>query len=74
MPNFESGVLSYVRAQTVVAVNFPVDAKGNADICCRHCPYLSSNERMCQLNKEPVYYPHKYVGAFCPLFENKEDQ
>ena len=38
-----------------------------ADISCRQCPYLSSNERMCQLNKQPVQYPSRFVGAYCPL-------
>jgi hypothetical protein len=29
---------------------------------------------MCQLNKEPVAYPNKYIGDRCPLIEieNKE--
>ena len=69
MANFESGVASYIRTQAIVSVNFPVDEKGKAEINCKHCPYLSSNERMCQLNKEPVAYPNKYVGDMCPLRE-----
>lgn len=69
MANFESGVASYIRTQAIVPVNFPVDEKGKAEINCKHCPYLSSNERMCQLNKEPVAYPNKYVGDMCPLRE-----
>ena len=69
MANFESGVASYIRTQAIVPVNFPVDDKGKAEINCKHCPYLSSNERMCQLNKEPVAYPNKYVGDRCPLRE-----
>lgn len=75
MPGFESGVFSYIEAQASVKVYFPVDSKGNADICCYRCPYLSSNERMCLLNKRPVVYPHKYVGPECPLesVENKEE-
>lgn len=69
MANFESGVASYIRTQAIIPVNFPVDDKGKAEINCKHCPYLSSNERMCQLNKEPVAYPNKYVGDMCPLRE-----
>lgn len=71
MANFESGVASYIKGQATVEVFFPVDQKGNAEICCRHCPYLSSNDRMCQLNKTPVAYPNKYVGDNCPLKEVK---
>jgi hypothetical protein len=69
MANFESGVASYVKAEAVIKVNFPVDEKGRAEIACKHCPYLSSNERMCQLNKEPVAYPNRFVGDMCPLRE-----
>lgn len=69
MANFESGVASYVKAEAVIKVNFPVDEKGRAEVACKHCPYLSSNERMCQLNKEPVAYPNKFVGDMCPLRE-----
>ena len=45
MPDFESGVKGYVVAEATVRVNFPIDFKGNADITCTRCPYLSSNER-----------------------------
>ena len=69
MANFDSGVAGYVRAYAVVNVNFPIDDKGRSEIACKHCPYLSSNERMCQLNKEPVAYPNRYVGDKCPLIE-----
>lgn len=72
MANFESGVSEYIKAVATVQVNFPVDDKGRSEVACKHCPYLSSNERMCQLNKEPVAYPNKYVGQHCPLVE-KED-
>ena len=73
MPNFESGVASYVKAEAIIKVNFPVDEKGRAEIACKHCPYLSSNERMCQLNKEPVAYPNKFGGDMCPLGEVETD-
>ena len=75
MADFSSGVAKFIHAQATVTVHFPVDEKGRSEIACRHCPYLSSNDRMCQLNKEPVNYPNKYVGAFCPLKEiNNEIQ
>ena len=67
MADFESGVKSFIKGKAEIEVNFPVDFKDKADISCRHCPYLSSNERMCQLNKQPVQYPSRFVGAYCPL-------
>lgn len=74
MANFESGVSDYIKTYAVVEVFFPVDFKGNAEICCVQCPYLSSNERMCQLNKEPVAYPNRYVGDKCPLQRNEKEE
>lgn len=73
MANFESGVASYVVGVAKVKVNFPVDAKGRSEIACKHCPFLSSNERMCQLNKEPVAFPNKFVGQYCPLESEAND-
>lgn len=72
MANFDSGVKGYVKVKATVTVNFPIDFKGNQDVCCRQCPYLSSNERVCQLNKSLTAYPNKYVGDNCPL-EFKEE-
>ena len=72
MADFSSGVSGYIHAEAVITVAFPIDWKGNADISCRQCPYLSSNERMCQLNKEPVAYPNKFVGDSCPLHRKEE--
>lgn len=74
MANFESGVSGYVSAYATVTVNFPIDNKGVADISCKRCPFLSSNERMCQLNKEPVAFPNKYVGDLCPLTKIPEEE
>lgn len=67
MPDFSSGVKAFVKAKCTIEVNFPIDYKGNADVCCKQCPYLSSNEKYCQLTKEVVHYPQKYIGYDCPL-------
>ena len=69
MANFDSGCKGFVVMECTVRVNFPIDWKDRAEVACKHCPYLSSNERMCQLNKEPVAYPNKFVGDKCPLQE-----
>ena len=37
MPDFESGVESYIHGQATVDVYFPVDKRGDADICCYQC-------------------------------------
>ena len=69
MANFDSGVKGYVKANCIVTVYFPIDFKDRKEIACKHCPYLSSNDRICQLNKQPVAFPNKYVGQMCPLEE-----
>ena len=67
MPDFESGVASYVHGQATVDVFFPVDHRGNADICCYQCWYFRRNNQTCGLNGEMCQYPSKYVGSNCPL-------
>ena len=73
MANFESGVKGYITGKYLVKVHFPIDFKDNAEICCKQCPFLSSNERACRLNNMPVAYPNKYVGDYCPL-EREENK
>ena len=72
MPDFETGVASYVEAEATVKVFFPVDAKGNADICCRQCFYFRTSSQSCALNGEICQYPNKYVGTSCPLHPVEE--
>ena len=67
MRYFEDGIKGYVDGQTTVTVHFPIDWRGQVHIACVHCPYLSSNQRMCQLNKAVVDFPDRYVGRECPL-------
>jgi hypothetical protein len=64
---FDSGVFDYVEGEYTVKVYFPIDKRGVVEIACKHCPFLSGNERICQLNKQPVYYPNNFVGYYCPL-------
>lgn len=67
MANFDSGIKDFIVGECTIKVHFPIDWNGNVDVSCKHCPYLSSNERICQLNKKPVSYPQKFVGYDCPL-------
>jgi len=67
MSDFETGVSGYVEAAATVRVFFPVDMRGNPDICCRQCYYFRTSSSSCALNGEICQYPNKYVGASCPL-------
>ena len=67
MASFDSGVAYYIEATATVSVFFPVDNKGNAEICCRMCPYLSADSRICRLNGSIVEYPKTNIGGKCLL-------
>lgn len=73
MSDFSSGVSDYVKAQAVVTVFFPVDAKGNADISCSQCYFFRESSKRCGLNWEVCAYPNKYVGDKCPLVRVNEE-
>lgn len=73
MADFSSGVSQYIMAEATVRVGFPVDHKGNAEICCYQCGFYRRNYRTCGLNNEICAFPEKYVGDRCPLKPVKED-
>lgn len=75
MPNFDSGVDSYIIGHCEITVSFPVDSKGRADVSCNQCPYYGRSSKTCQLNKQVVHYPERYTGVYCPLtFEDEEKE
>lgn len=67
MSDLSSGVSSYVKATCEVTVFFPVDKRGVAEICCKHCQYYSRYNKACKLNDKPIAYPDQFVGSWCPL-------
>ena len=68
MANFETGISSYVHAQAIVDIYFPVDHKGNADISCSQCDMYRESARRCGITHTVCAYPTKYVGTDCPLY------
>lgn len=70
---FPDGIASYIHAQAVVDVFFPVDDKGRADISCSQCYFFKEYSKRCGLNNEVCAYPNKYVGSSCPLVRVDED-
>lgn len=71
MADFESGVSSYIHATATVEVYFPVDAKGNADVCCWQCEFFHRTSSRCGINGKICAYPQKYIGQYCPLNFNE---
>ena len=72
MANFDNGVSSYIKGRCTVEVNFPVDSRGKALVCCNQCTYYGRSSKTCELNKQVVNYPDNKIGYACPL-EFKED-
>lgn len=75
MANFDSGVKRYIKATATVEVGFPVDYRDHADISCFQCQFFRRTYQTCGLNGQVCAYPNKYVGEWCPLEieENQED-
>lgn len=70
---FPDGISSYIHAQAVVDVYFPVDSKGNEDVSCSQCYFFRESSKRCGLNWEICAYPNRYIGASCPLQRIDED-
>lgn len=71
MSKYDNGVSAYVHAKAVVHVHFPVDFRGNSDVCCQQCYFYRESSRRCGLTGQISEYPAKYIGSMCPLeFEN----
>lgn len=67
MSLFENGIQKYVHAVAIVENYFPVDETGRPYICCEQCFYKDVDHNVCNLNRERIAFPHKYVGGECPL-------
>lgn len=67
MPQFQSGVSSYIKGRAIIEVSFPVDQRGNADISCSQCFMFRESSKRCGINYQVCEYPNKYVGSRCPL-------
>lgn len=74
MSGFDSGVRGYVFGSITLRVGFPIDWRGEAHISCTHCQFYSPSSRRCQINKEVVDFPEKYVGDMCPLEIEKAEE
>lgn len=74
MSGFDSGVKGYVFGSITLRVGFPIDWRGEPHISCMHCQFYSPSSRRCQINKEVVDFPEKYVGDMCPLEIEKAEE
>lgn len=74
MPNFDSGVKRYIKAQCTVTVFFPVSWSDKAEVACKHCPFYIRATQRCALTQDIVNYPDNFIGATCPLEEIEDVQ
>lgn len=73
LPRLDSGVSGYIVEHATVTVQFPIDFRGNATICCDACDFYSRSSKRCKLTGKLSEYPERYVGSQCPLeYEEKE--
>lgn len=64
---FESGIEKYAVVRAEIETGFPVDKNGVIYAACKYCRYFSHSISLCQLSKETVLFPDKYVGFDCPF-------
>lgn len=64
---YETGVSRYLVGTGTVTAYFPVDRKGNEDVCCEQCRFFNQRNRRCNLTEELIPYPARGRGRECPL-------
>lgn len=67
MSDYQEGVPGYVIGRGEVINYFPVNRRGDVDLCCEHCNFYSRNSRICHLTRELQHYPERDRGRECPL-------
>lgn len=72
MPNFETGVKSYIKGKIIINVAFPVDFHDNYSVNCYQCRYFSRSSGICLITKEVSPYPEKYISDKCPIIFDEE--
>lgn len=73
MASFETGVSHYLTGTATVRNFFPVDHKGNMDVCCDQCRFFNMRNHRCNLNDCMCPYPTRGIAPDCPL-EITEDK
>jgi len=65
--SFETGVSRYITGTATVTAYFPVDHKGNMDVCCDQCRFFNQRNRRCNLTESLCPYPTRGIAPDCPL-------
>ena len=57
----------YVVGRAEVTNFFPINRRGDVDLCCDHCRFYVMRSRRCFLTDELQHYPERDRGRECPL-------
>lgn len=69
MIDYPEGIPGYVIGKVEVSNAFPVNRRGDVDLCCEHCRFYVLRSRRCFLTDELQHYPERDIGIFCPLLD-----
>ena len=67
MSDYPEGVPGYVVGRAEVTNYFPINRRGDVDLCCDHCRFYVMRSRRCFLTDELQHYPERARGRECPL-------
>ena len=67
MSDYPTGVADYVVGTATVTNYFPINRRGDVDLCCEHCRFYVMRSRRCFLTDELQHYPDRDRGMNCPL-------
>ena len=67
MSDYPTGVADYVVGTATVTNYFPINRRGDVDLCCEHCRFYVMRSRRCFLTDELQHYPDSDRGMNCPL-------
>ena len=67
MADYSQGVPGYLLGKCEVYNHFPINKRGEVDLCCEHCRFYVMRSRRCFLTDELQHYPERDRGMNCPL-------
>ena len=67
MNDYPAGISNYVIGRCEVTNYFPINRRGDVDLCCEHCRFYVMRSRRCFLTDELQHYPDRDRGMNCPL-------
>ena len=67
MSDYPEGIPGYIVGRCEVVNYFPINKRGDVDLCCDQCKFYVMRNRRCYLTNELLNYPERDRGRECPL-------